>query len=145
MICPVGTVPPFYGVGGPLRGLFAVAVVTGVGRDEFDAQIRPGHAEAVVEQEVHFHIIATGHVTVYALRCLSIHLVFMLFAGIIARLMTLHAEVVVSYVRFQFQAVWIMAVVAFNALSKHLALQKGAIPVYLLFYLSFREIRLRVG
>src|SRR5699024_5116551 len=70
---------------------------------------------------------------------------FMVFDGIIARLMTLHAEGVVGYVRFKLQAVGIMAVVAFNALIKHLALQKGAIHVDLLFYLSVREIRLRVG
>ena len=55
--------PPLQrGVGGPARGLVAVALRAGVRRAEGDREVRPRDAEAVVAPRVDDHVVARRHV-----------------------------------------------------------------------------------
>ena len=117
-------------------GIFVgVANITGVGGAKFFRQVWPRDTYAVIATGIDHHEMFDRHMAFHAGGAGGLHGVMMVFGGMVfTAVVATQAKGVAG--RMQFQAVWIVAIVAAHAVVVHLALHERSVDVDLLFDLA---------
>ena len=124
----------------PCRGLFGMAIGTGVRRSSRQAEVGPRHSEAVIAASVDAHVNLILHVTIDARRIIAF--MPMVFCGReLARQMALRAYAIGIISRDKRQRVRIVAIAAADAGLVHAALHEGAVDKHLFIDLTIVEIQ----